>query len=138
MNDHKREKLLSYSEVYGIRREDVRQAVGDVGVRRASLLFLRTYPRAVYLSGLRKQKSRAILTALVEGEHVSGNHRVTCTEELVFGFAYRGTLIYRWDAQRDEEQALDAGVFEGTASTRNQRREIARAISEFRDGLVEL
>lgn len=134
MDDQKQD----YSEVYGIRREDVRQAVGDAGVRRASLLYLRNYPGAVYLNGLRKRKSRAILTALVEGENVSGNHHVTCTEELVFGFSYRGTLIYRWDAQRDEEQALDAGAFEGTASTRNQRREIARAIDEFREGLVGL
>lgn len=83
-------------------------------------------------TNFRKLKARMMYESLIPGESTRGNHRITYDGAL-FLYFYRGTLIYGWNAERDEEIEYDAGDFEGTVSTRNQRKEIQQAIADFRD-----
>lgn len=89
---------------------------------------LKNQPEPV--KGLRKIKARNMVKAMQEGEHVSGNNRCVYTTDK-FSFYYRGTLIYEWYPHLQAFMLVDAGPYEQTMATQNQRREIITAIENF-------
>ena len=124
------------SQVFGIQGDDVKSVLGAEGHRRLVLNMLRQFP-GMYTPGLRKVKAKYMLEALRNGASDNGNLLVTCYEH-VFQFHYRGTVIYKWDAVRNEQSEVFAGKYEGTASTHNQRKEIKKAIGNFLEAVESL
>lgn len=88
---------------------------------------------------LKKLKSRAMVDAMNYGEYHKGNHAIffKASEEDVFSYYYRGTLIALWVIEPRQNmsvlQYIHAGEFEGTTSTRQQRQEILCAILLFKE-----
>lgn len=140
MTDKQYDRMKQFSEVYGVDKQRLLEALGEEEVRRATLLYLRSYPGRTYVEGLRKLKSRGMLEALEnpDGIYERGNHLVVYDVEMRFRFYYRGTPIYEWNAVTDAERVILAGEYEETPSTRNQRKEIRQAISDFREGVWKL
>lgn len=124
-------ELRVFSEIYGTKKEEIRNLVTEGGQRKLTLDFLKTFPGITRINGIRKAKTRAMVEAVVSGSAEYGNHFVTCYSG-DFHFFYRGTLIYKWNGVRDEGQEVNAGTYEATASTMNQRKEIQKAIENFK------
>lgn len=91
---------------------------------------------------LRKLKSRAMVDAMTYGEYTKGNHTIKYfTSEVyqmdMFSYYYRGTLIAIWIIDlghgTSSLQFIDAGEFESTTSTRQQRQEIQSAVLLFKE-----
>lgn len=118
------------SQIYGTQSDSINKLITDKGQRKLTLNFIKQFPKSVYVSGLRKIKAKGMVEAISEVEYKKGNHEIRFTND-VFGFYYRGTLIYTWDAVGNQGFEQNAGKFEGTDSTRNQRKEILKAIENF-------
>lgn len=125
------------SQIYGIQKEHITNLITEGAQRSLTLCFIKSNPKAVYVSGLRKVKARGMVEALINTEYVNGNHTIRFAHN-VFGFYYRGTLIYSWDALTNEGISQPAGEFEHTASTQNQRREIQKSITNFNECVFTL
>jgi flagellar hook assembly protein FlgD len=78
-----------------------------------------------------------MINAMIHGVSENGNHLITCFGN-VYHFYYRGTLIYKWDAINDKGHTVPAGKYEDTMSTSNQRREIKKAIENFKATVFEV
>jgi len=124
------------SQVFGLNREEIMLQVGHEQHRRLILNYLKQFP-GIYTPGLRKVKAKYMLEALRTGSSDNGNLLVTCYGH-VFQFHYRGTVIYKWDAVRNDQFEVSAGAYEGTASTHNQRKEIKKAIENFLEAIESL
>lgn len=108
--------------------------------QRARELFLndlKNFPKKAEVLGLRKMKTKYMVNALIHGVSDAGNHLITCYGN-IFHFYYRGTLIYKWNAVTDDKIGVTAGEYEHTVSTQNQRREIEKAISNFKEAVMKL
>jgi hypothetical protein len=128
----------TFSEIYGTKREEIVHLVGREKARSLTLNHIKQYPKtAEFIPGLRKMKARYMVNALIQGMAEAGNHLITCYGN-VYHFYYRGTLIYTWNAVTNEGRDIDAGDFEDTASTRNQRKEIKKAILNFKEAVDKL
>jgi len=126
------------SQIYGVNRDELTKELPKEQVREMTLAFVRAFPVSFnYIPGLRKAKTKMMVNALIHGHADNGNHFVTCYS-FEYHFFYRGTPIYRWNALKDIGQAIDAGKFEDTASTRNQRKEIMKAIENFKEAVFNL
>lgn len=64
-------------------------------------------------------------------EFEKGNHRIRYSSP-VFQFFYRGTLIYTWNSVT-EEGIVVRGDFEDSPATIHQRKEIQRAIKDYKE-----
>lgn len=124
------------SQIYGTKKEEIGELVSHDQLVRLTLNFVKTYPD-LYIGNLRKVKARYMLEALRHGAYEGGNHLITCYGN-IFHFFYRGTVIYKWDAVNNQGGEVDAGEYEGTASTRNQRKEIKSAIENFASVILKL
>lgn len=128
----------SLSEIYGTKREEIIELTGNEQARKLTLGFIKQFPAQFrYIQGLRKAKAKMMVNALIHGTAENGNHFVTCFAN-DFHFYYRGTLIYKWNGVTYEGQEVHAGDFEGTDSTRNQRKEIQKAIEVFKEAVMKL
>lgn len=125
------------SQIYGIKKDELVELAGEERTRQLSLNYLKLFPGVTRIAGMRKAKTRAMVNALIQGHSGEGNHFITCYG-CQFHFFYRGTLIYKWDAVEDTESPVDAGAYEDTASTRNQRKEIQKSIQNFREAVFSL
>jgi hypothetical protein len=131
-----RAQMSTFSQIYGTQREEIISLMSLEEARKMTSAFLKNFPGTVdRYPGLRKVKTKMIVNALVQGTAENGNHFVTCFED-DYHFYYRGTLIYKYNAVKDEEREVHAGVYEDTASTRNQRKEIKKAIQNFREAVL--
>lgn len=131
-------KEPTFSEVYGMKRGEIVELVGEEESRRMTLETIKSYPKlGYYANGLRKVKARYMVNALIQGMAEAGNHLITCYGN-VYHFFYRGTLIYKWNAVKDEGAPVYAKEYEDTASTRNQRKEIQKAIENFREAVLTI
>ena len=129
----------TFSAVYGTRKADIHQEIGKEEAHQLMVSFLTNFPKTVHVVGLRKLKAKAMVVAMKTGVYESGNHRIEYqADKYLFLYSYRGTLIYGWDAYNDVTMELDAGAFDKTASTINQRREIQKAIADFKEALTKL
>lgn len=130
------EKALLFGATYGGGAYSMRPVsqneLMNQQVRKHWLYLVKTNNRlAVYnVKDLRKAKARYMLYALKNGVSEEGNHFMTCFGD-IFHFFYRGTVIYKWDAVKDIGEEIDAGKYQFTDSTRNQRNEIKKAIAQF-------
>lgn len=124
-----------FSSIYGTKREEVVELVGKDQALRLTLEHIKKYP-GVYVDNLRKAKARYMVEALRNGVYEGGNHFITCYG-YVYHFFYRGTVVYRWDAITDHGFAVDAKEYEHTASTHNQRKEIQKAIENFKESVLK-
>lgn len=127
--------MENVSKVFGIHKEKIRGHVSDDGLRKLAIQYLEDID--TYVPGLKKLKARAMLEAIKIGHYEKGNHRIEYKER-VFYFYYRGTLIMEWHVDNEAVVCPHAGDFENTASTTNQRKEIEKAIENFRKAVMEL
>lgn len=136
---NREEKEAEFSQIFGIRAGEIRSHITQTKQRSMTLNFLKAFKGAgMFIKGLRKSKSKAMLEALIHGHYDNGNHFMTCYENM-FHFYYRGTLIARWDAVHSQTVGyVHAGAYEGTASTKNQRKEIEKAVAEFNAAIFSL
>jgi hypothetical protein len=131
-------EMRTISSIYGTRSSEIRELLTPTGQRRLTREFLKTFPKTMdFIPGLRKKKTKAMITAMVHGMAEDGNHFITCYGG-DFHFYYRGTLIYKWDADENKGAPVNAGEYEDTPSTRNQRKEIEKAIENFNETVIKL
>lgn len=79
---------------------------------------------------LRKIRARMMREAVAKKLVEKGNLLIRY-EAPVFIFQYRDTPILLWDIAVSTVEDIDAGVYEDTASTRNQRKMAREAITEY-------
>jgi hypothetical protein len=126
-------KALQFSEVYGVTRESYVSIYGERGVQVLTMQFLRKFPKIAHVAKLRKSRSRLMVDAL-QDKVTKGNQEVRMGGNF-FVFAYRGTDILKWvwdTTEGDGISDMDAGQYEETPSTHNQRKMAREAIEEFR------
>lgn len=79
----------------------------------------------------KKARARRMYEVYLTGNPFEqGNHRIEIQDGKVI-FHYRGTPIMAYDLRERTREKLNAGAFEETPSTRNQRKQIHEAIDEF-------
>lgn len=125
------ERRQTFAEMYGTNGPLLDPDYGHAAELRVMAELAKDHAMDTLKFKLRKVKSKAMVNAMVHGHADNGNHFMTCFMN-DFHFFYRGTLIYKWNLDKDEGGPVNAGEFENTASTRNQRKEIEKAIEEFR------
>lgn len=133
-------KDMRFSDIYGMNREDMVHEYGEHFVQITTMRFLRKYPIMAHSAKLRKSRARMMVAAL-QGASVKGNQEVRL-EGRLFIFSFRGTDILSWDTEPAEGldgiSPIDTLAFEGTSSTRTQRKEAEEAIAEFKEVVLQL
>lgn len=127
-----------FSQVYGIRREEVLAGLDKDSARKLTVQFIHKFPSTIYLIGLRKLRARHMYQAMTaeNGIFEKGNHKIVY-KDYVFVYMYRGTAIYMWHMYEDVEKPIES-EYDQTASTKNQRKVIKQSIQEFREAVIKL
>jgi transcription antitermination factor NusG len=108
-------------------------------IRQAQWNQIRKFPGILSFVRLRKSRARMMADAVRLGaKQEKGNFavRMANSDSSVFMFSYRETDIVAWNPGNERMVDIDAGEFEHTSSTRNQRKLIREAIGEFRRTVI--
>lgn len=145
------EQNQNFSEIYGVRREDVVDMVGEDKAQELAWSYVLKFPEVAKFAKLRKSRARMMVETLIGLRAERGNLEVKLTYVVAidgvptppgtrgnYHFYYRGTEILQWVPTTNVIHETDAKEYEGTASTRNQRKMAREAIEEFRRVVLSL
>lgn len=107
--------------------------------RQARWNQIQAFPGLLHYVRLRKSRARLIAEAVksMNTLHSKGNFSVLYVPNAeAFLFRHRETFVMTWNPVTDTMKDVDAGVYEHTSSTRNQRRLIREAIEEFNKAVL--
>ncbi|MCI3922670.1 hypothetical protein MO973_20775 [Paenibacillus sp. TRM 82003] len=91
-----------------------------------------TEPYRNQIHSLRKQRSKQIIIAILNGCYTKGNIKINADqEERVITFRYRGTIIGRFDLNIVTFMPAYTGTYESASSTIGQRKSVKDAIKEL-------
>jgi hypothetical protein len=145
------EENTPFSNVYGTKREDIADMVGEAKAQALAWEYFMKFPHEAKGITLRKSRARMMVETLIGYRAERGNIEVKLANITEvngeptppgtrgdYHFLYRGTEILRWAPSTNTIRETDAKEYEGTASTRNQRKMAREAIDEFRRKVLGL